>query len=100
MRVAQNEQLIIGEVDIANIRFDPKSRDDVPKILRGLQFIYTHIPLRSAIFELLDAKISPKVSKANGRPGMTLWNILVCGVIRLDLNCDYDRLPSPSPPSP
>ena len=92
MRVAQNEQLIIGEVDIANIRFDPKSRDDVPKILRGLQFIYTHIPLRSAIFELLDAKISPKVSKTNGRPGMTLWNILVCGVIRLDLNCDYDRL--------
>ncbi len=23
---------------------------------------------------------------------MTLWTILVCGVIRLDLNCDYDRL--------
>jgi IS5 family transposase len=23
---------------------------------------------------------------------MTLWNILVCGVIRLDLNCDFDRL--------
>lgn len=23
---------------------------------------------------------------------MALWTILVCGVIRLDLNCDYDRL--------
>ena len=92
MRVAQNEQMIIGEVDISNIRFDPKSRDDIPKILRGLQFIYTHLPLRAAIFELLGSKISPKVSKSNGRPGMTLWNILVCGVIRLDLNCDYDRL--------
>ena len=23
---------------------------------------------------------------------MALWPILVCGVIRLDLNCDYDRL--------
>ena len=37
MRVAQNQQMIIGEGDIANIRFDLKSRDDIPKILRGLQ---------------------------------------------------------------
>lgn len=92
MRVTQNEQMTIGEVDISKIRFDIKSRDDIPKILRGLQFIYTHIPLRTSIFALLNSKISPKVSKTNGRPGMTLWNILVCGVIRLDLNCDYDRL--------
>jgi hypothetical protein len=92
MRVAQNEQMTIGEIDISKIRFDPKSRDDIPKILRGLQFVYTNLPLRTSIFELLDAKISPKVSKTNGRPGMTLWNILVCGAIRLDLNCDYDRL--------
>lgn len=92
MRVAQNEQMTIGEVDISKIRFDPKSRDDMPKILRGLQFIYTNIPLRTAIFDLLDAKISPNTSKTNGRPGMSLWNILVCGVIRLDLNCDYDHL--------
>ncbi len=79
MRVAQNEQMTIGEVDISNIRFDPKSRDDILKILRGLQFIYTHPALRTAIFELLGAKISPKVSKTNGRPRMILWNILVCG---------------------
>lgn len=92
MRVTQNEQMTIGEVDISKIRFDSKSRDDIPKILRGLQFIYTSLPLRASIFALLNAKISPKVSKTNGRPGMTLWNILVCGVIRLDLNCDYDRL--------
>ena len=92
MRVVQNEQMTIGEVDISKIRFDPKSRDDIPKILRGLQFIYTNAALRTSIFELLDAKILPKVSKTNGRPGMPLWNILVCGVIRLDLNCDYDRL--------
>jgi hypothetical protein len=92
MRVPQNEQMTIGEVDISNIRFDPKSRDDIPKILRGLQFIYTHLPLRTSIFELLGSKINPQISKTTGRPGMTLWNILVCGVIRLDLNCDYDRL--------
>lgn len=92
MRVAQNEQMTIGEVDISKMRFDLKSRDDIPKILRGLQFIYTNLALRTSIFALLDANISPEVSKTNGRPGMTLWSILVCGVIRTDLNCDYDRL--------
>ncbi len=92
MRVVQNEQMTIGEVDIASIRFNPKSRDDIPKILRGLQFVYTNVALRTALFELLESQIAPKISKTNGRPGMTLWTILVCGVIRLDLNCDYDRL--------
>ena len=92
MRLLQNEQLTNGIVDISKIRFDPKSRDDIPKILCGLQFVYTHVALRSAIFELLESKISPTVSKTNGRPGMALWSILVCGVVRLDLDCDYDRL--------
>ena len=92
MRVVQNEQMRIGEVDISDIRFDIKSRDDIPKILKGLQHLYANVPLRNAIFQLLESEIAPKVSKSNGRPGMALWTILVCGVIRLDLNCDYDRV--------
>ena len=36
--------------------------------------------------------MAPGVDKHNGRPGMDLWRILVCGVLRLDLNIDYDRL--------
>lgn len=92
MRVVQNEQMTIGEVDISKMVFDPKSRDDIPKILKGLQFVYTNIPLRTSIFQLLESQIAPNVSKVNGRPGMPLWTILVCGVLRLDLNCDYDRV--------
>ena len=92
MRVVQNSQWQFGEVDIAKMVFDPQSRDDIPRILRGLQFVYTHLPLRISVFELLESKIAPQVSKTVGRPGMALWPILVCGVIRLDLNCDYDRL--------
>ena len=92
MRVIQQQQMSLGEIDIASIRFDPKSRDDIPKILKGLQFVYTHPVLRSAIFDLLDSQVAPSVDKGNGRPGMPLWTILVCGVLRLDLNCDYDRL--------
>src|ERR1035437_7165076 len=74
------------------MNFDSKSRDDISKILKGLQFVYTNLALRTAIFQLLENQVAPKVSKSNGRPGMPLWAILVCGVIRLDLNCDYDRL--------
>ena len=92
MRVVQNSQMQIGEVDISQIKFDPKSRDDIPTILKGLQHLYVNLPLREKIFALLEAEISPKVDKRNGRPGMALWTIFVCGVLRLDLNEDYDRL--------
>lgn len=92
MRVVQNPQMQVGEVDISEIKFNPKSRDDIPKVLKGLQYLYCDLSLRSQVFELLEKEISPKVSKDNGRPGMALWKILVCGVLRLDLNIDYDRL--------
>jgi len=92
MRVVQNPQMQVGEVDISQVKFDPKSRDDIPKVLKGLQYLYCDLSLRSQVFELLQKEISPKVSKDNGRPGMALWKILVGGVLRLDLNIDYDRL--------
>jgi hypothetical protein len=82
----------IGEVDVSKVKFDLKSRDDIPKILRGLQHLYVDLELRRKLFELLQAEVLPKIDKRNGRPGMTLWRIFVCGVVRLDLNIDYDRL--------
>jgi len=92
MRVVKAEQMTVGEVDIADIVFDKKSRDDIPKILRGLQHLYLNKSLREALFALLEAELLPKIDKTSGRPGMPLWNILVCAVLRLDLNMDYDRL--------
>ena len=92
MRVVQNVQMQMGEVDVSKVKFDLKSRDDIPKILRGLQHLYIDLRLRTRLFELLEEQIAPKVDKRNGRPGMTLWSIFVCGVVRLDLNIDYDRL--------
>ena len=92
MRVVLNPQMQIGQVDISKIEIDSKSRDDIPKILRGLQHLYQDLPLRKALFELLEERIAPTVDKRNGRPGMALWPVFVCGVLRLDLNIDYDRL--------
>ena len=58
MRVVQNEQMTVGEVDISKMKFDLKSRDDIPKILRGLQHLYMDVALRTTIFELLDRQIA------------------------------------------
>src|SRR5512139_375168 len=92
MRVVRNAQMELGEIDVSQIKFDLRSRDDIPKILRGLQHLYMDEALRQKVFAMLEGEIAPKVDKHTGRPGMTLWSILVCGVLRLDLNIDYDRL--------
>ncbi len=92
MRTATKLQLQLGEIDIANIRLDPRSRDDIPQLLRGLQYLYTDKTLRADIFEVLAQLTPATVNPASGRPGMDLWKILVMGSLRLNLNCDYDRL--------
>jgi hypothetical protein len=76
MRAVQNPQMQIGDVNISAITFDSRSRDDIPKILRGLQHIYTDLPLREELFRMLEAKIAPAVDKGTGRPGMTLRAML------------------------
>jgi IS5 family transposase len=92
MRRVKRQQLRLGETDLANLHFDLLCRDDIPKLLMGLQHIYTTPELRNAVFGVLAAMIPPEVDCNNGRPGMDLWNILVLGTLRLNLNCDYDRL--------
>jgi len=86
----------LGEQNIAAIRLDPKSRDDIPPILRGLQYIYITPDLRGRVFDILEEVIPDgvegKASADTGRPGMDQWNILVLGVLRQGLNADYDRI--------
>jgi IS5 family transposase len=92
MRQVQTNQLQLGEIDIANIKFDPRSRDDIPQLLKGLQYLYVNEMIRAEVFKILEALVPEGVNTNNGRPGMLLWNILVMGVLRLNLNWDYDRL--------
>ncbi len=97
MRQIIKPQLALGVVDIAAMHLDPRSRDDIPRLLRGLQYIYTQPQVREEVFTLLrdvvplDAAGQP-VSVDTGRPGMSQWQILVLGVLRLGLNADYDRI--------
>lgn len=92
MRNTVNPQTLLGQVDIATITFDSRSRDEMPQLLRGLQYIYCTPELRSQVFEILNEMIPTNVNKKTGRPGMELWKILVIGTIRLNCGWDYDKL--------
>jgi hypothetical protein len=92
MRKTQEEQMTFGNVDISQIKTDPKSRDEIDKIVKGLQYLYINKEIRKEIFKVLEENILPKVSKKTGRPGMELWKILVLGVIRQSCSWDYDKL--------
>lgn len=100
MRTVLHAQMTLGEEDIAQIKLDPKSRDDIPQLLAGLQYIYSTPDVRQSVFSIL-AEVIPRrvaagkevpVSMDKGRPGMEQWKILVLGVLRLGLNADYDRI--------
>ena len=76
---------------IEKIRLPLRSRDELPPILAGLQWIWSHPTLKAEIFALLEAKILAG-KQATGRTGMDLWQILVLGVVRLGLDADWDRM--------
>jgi len=82
----------LGEIAISEIKISLRSRDDIPPLLLGLQHIYTNSDLREAVFGILEENILADIDSQNGRPGMDLWTILVLGVLRVNLNWDYDRL--------
>ncbi len=81
----------LNVIPIEKIVIPLKSRDELPPILAGLQWIWMHPELKGQIFSLLEEKIITG-KKATGRYGMDLWQILVLGVVRLGLDANWDRL--------
>ncbi len=82
----------MGEMDIATVNIEVDSRDEIPQLLRGLQYIYATPALRRRVFDILFELVPDDVQIDNGRSGMDLWKILVLGTIRLICNWDYDKL--------
>ncbi|MCP4154372.1 MAG: ISNCY family transposase [bacterium] len=92
MRVPIKNQKVLGSNDIAKIEFNLRCRDEMPRLLLGLQYIYCNPSLRNEVFGILNELIPAGINRDNGRPGMDLWSILVLGCVRLDNNCDYDKV--------
>jgi hypothetical protein len=92
MRDIIKAQLKLGAVDIADVQFDMRSRDEIPKLLVGLQYIYVSSDIKAKVFTVLEEMLPSHIDSHTGRPGMELWRILVLGTLRLNCNWDYDKL--------
>ena len=92
MRKVIQPQRKLGQIDISKIEIDLRCRDEIPKVLLGLQHIYCNPEIREKVFKLLQELIPENISADNGRPGMDLWKILVLGCVRLTCNWNYDKL--------
>jgi IS5 family transposase len=91
MRKRFEAQLQFGLTPIEDVKIPEKSRDELPPVLASLQWIFITPEINEKIFELLEERVCGN-KKETGRSGMDLWHILVLGVVRLALDCDYDRL--------
>ena len=94
MRQRFEQQLVLGSTPIEEIRFSlraQRSRDELPPVLKALQYIFITPDLNKEIFELLENKIV-KGKKKTGRKGMDLWQILVLATVRHTLDTNWDRL--------
>ena len=73
MRIVKNPQAQFGQIDIAAIQIDARSRDDIPALLKGLQYIYSHEAIREQVFKQLESALDSQAYRGVGRPGMELW---------------------------
>jgi hypothetical protein len=81
MRQRFEQQMTLRTVAIADVKFPLKSRDELPPVLKALQYIFITPELNEKVFQLLEEKIC-KGKKQTGRRGMDLWHILVLAVVR------------------
>jgi IS5 family transposase len=91
MRQRFEQQMNLRTVAIADVQFPLKSRDELPPVLKALQYIFITPELNEKVFRLLEEKIC-KGKKQTGRKGMDLWHILVLAVVRHTLSTNWDRL--------
>ena len=91
MRQRFEQQMNLRTVAIADIKFPLKSRDELPPVLKALQYIFITPEVNEKVFALLEQKIC-KDKKQTGRKGMDLWHILVLAVVRHTLSTNWERL--------
>ncbi|MDQ6904595.1 MAG: ISNCY family transposase [Bacteroidota bacterium] len=91
MRQRFEQQMNLRTIAISDVRFPLKSRDELPPVLKALQYIFVTPELNEKVFSSLEKKIVAG-KKKTGRPGMDLWHILVLAVVRHALSTNWDRL--------
>ena len=77
---------------VRDIWMDPRSRDDIPKLLRGLRALYLDVALREGVLRLLEDRFGASGEGGAVAPELSLWTVLVLGLLKRRLGCDFDRL--------
>lgn len=91
MRARFQQQLSLGVIPINEVVINRKTRHQLAPLLVALQYAFMDKELSEKIFKVLEDKIL-KGKKRTGRLGMSLWEILVLGSSKLNLEIDYDFL--------
>lgn len=91
MRNRFEQQQELDSTPIKEVKINRKTRHQLAPLLVALQYIFITPDLNEKIFTILEESIEGSTTRM-GRPGMSLWEILVLGVLRLNLELDYDFL--------
>jgi len=91
MRQRFEQQTTLGIIPISEVKFPLRSRDELPPVLKALQYIFVTPEVNEKIFLLLEEQVC-KGKMKTGRKGMDLWHILVLAVVRHTLDTNWDRL--------
>lgn len=91
MRVRFDQQIKLGVIPISEVKLNLRSRHGLLPVLRALQYVFKTPELNESIFKILEEKVKSNLQET-GRYGMSMWEILVLGVIRLNENADFDQL--------
>ena len=92
MRIPHRKQQYLGCPPVTQVVLNPKCRHRMILILRGLQHLYSRPQLRRQALDLIAKDVLGDADPDHGRPGMTLWQILVLASVRLGCEFKYDHL--------
>jgi IS5 family transposase len=91
MRARFQQQLSLEVIPINEVAINRRTRHQLAPLLIALQYVFIDKELSEEIFKILEVKIL-KGKKRTGGLGMSLWEILVLGTSKLNLEIDYDFL--------
>ena len=92
MRIPHQKQQYLGCPAISQVTLNTNCRDRMIPILRSLQHLYSQPQLRQQALDLIKQDVVGDADPNRGRPGLTLWQILVLAAVRLGCDCTYDHL--------
>ena len=92
MRKIVPECRALDSTPIQEMVIDPRMRDDMSAVLKGLQSVYCKAGSRAALFTILKTHFQPGTRRDVGRPGMDLWRLIVFATVKQCMDLDYDAL--------